>query len=246
MAKIDTKTTTISEHSLESSTSAKNRSVTFDSEQGMNLLVNNITRSFFYQLRQLRSIRRSLSTDAAKTLVHSLISSRVDYCNSIFYGATNIVVRRLQSVLNAAARLISNKRKFDHITPRLRDQLHWLPISQRIDSRSQSSFTTPVASPRGEWRGPDPPTSVQTPLGISANPLKSVFLHIGGGGGTPCMYIVTFTAHQQRNMVRTPPLFWGWRCHCTTPSMAKVRHTSAAPAILSGRSAPGFTYILLF
>ena len=32
-----------------------------------------------------------------------------------------------------------------------------------------------VASPRGEWRGPDPPTSVQTPLGISANPLKSFF-----------------------------------------------------------------------
>ena len=54
-------------------------------------------------------------------------------CNSIFYGATNIVVRRLQSVLDAAARLISNKRKFDHITPVLRDQLHWLPIRQRID-----------------------------------------------------------------------------------------------------------------
>ena len=51
-----------------------------------------------------------------------------------FYGATNIVMRRLQSVLNAAARLISNKRKFDdRITPVLRDQLHWLPFSQRIE-----------------------------------------------------------------------------------------------------------------
>ena len=100
----------------------------------MDLHVNNITRSCFYKLRQLRSIRRSLSTDAAKTLVHSLISSRVDYCNSVFYGATNVVVRRrLQSVLNAAARLTSNRRKFDHITPVLRDQLHWLPIRQRID-----------------------------------------------------------------------------------------------------------------
>ena len=55
------------------------------------------------------------------------------YCNSIFYGATDVVVRRLQSVLNAAARLISNRRKFDHITPVLRDQLHWLHIRQRID-----------------------------------------------------------------------------------------------------------------
>ena len=42
-------------------------------------------------------------------------------------------MRRLQSVLNAAARVISNKRKFDHITPVLRDQLHWLPIRQRIE-----------------------------------------------------------------------------------------------------------------
>ena len=133
LAKIDTKTMTIGEHSIESSTSAKNLGVTFDSELGMDLHVNNITRSCFYQLRQLRSIRRSLSTYAAKTLVHSLISSRVDYCNSIFYGATDVVVRRLQSVLNAAARLISNRRKFDHITPVLRDQLHWLPIRQRID-----------------------------------------------------------------------------------------------------------------
>ena len=128
LAKIDTKTMTSGEHSLESSTSAKNLGVTFDSELGIDLHVNNITRSCFYQLRQLRSIRRSLSTDAAKTLVHSLISSRVDYCNSIFYGATDVVVRRLQSVLNAAAR-----RKFDHITPVLRDELHWLPIRQRID-----------------------------------------------------------------------------------------------------------------
>ena len=130
LAKIDTKTMTIGEHRIKSLTSAKNLGVTFDNELGMDLHVNNITRSCFYQLRQLRSIRRSLSTDAAKTLVHSRISSRVDYCNSIFYGATNIVVGRLQSVLNAAARL---QKKFDRITPVQRDELHWLPIRQRID-----------------------------------------------------------------------------------------------------------------
>ena len=84
---------------------------------GMDLHVNNITRSCFYQLIQLRSIRRSITMEASKTLVHSLISSRVDYCsNSIFYGATNAVLRKLQSVLNAAVRLITNTRKYDHIT----------------------------------------------------------------------------------------------------------------------------------
>ena len=63
---------------------------------------------------------------------HSLVSSRVDYCNSIFYGVTNAILRRLQSVLNTASTLITNTRKFDHITPVLRDQLHWLPIRQHI------------------------------------------------------------------------------------------------------------------
>ena len=132
LAKIETECMQIGEHCIKFSTSAKNLGVTFDPELKMDLHVNNITRSCFFQLRQLRSIRRSLTMEATKTLVHSLVSSRVDYCNSIFYGATNAVLRRLQSVLIAAARLITNTRKFDHITPVLRDQLHWLPIRQRI------------------------------------------------------------------------------------------------------------------
>ena len=114
----------------------KESGVTFDPELGMDLHVNNITRSCFFQLRQLRSIRRSFTMEASKTLVHTLISRRVDYCNSIFYGATNTVLQRLQSVLNAAARLITNTRKFDHITPVLRDQLHWFPIRQRINFKT--------------------------------------------------------------------------------------------------------------
>ena len=132
LAKIETQSIHIGDHLIKFSTSAKNLGVTFDPELGMDLHVNNITRSCFYQLRQLRSIRRSLTMEASNTLIHSLVSSRVDYCNSIFYGATNTVLRRLQSVLNAAARLITNTRKSDHITPVLRDQLHWLPIRQRI------------------------------------------------------------------------------------------------------------------
>jgi len=70
--------------------------------------------------------------DAAKTLVHALITTRVDYCNSVLYGITTTNLRPLQSVINAAARLITGKCKFDHITDTLRDDLHWLPVRQRI------------------------------------------------------------------------------------------------------------------
>ena len=41
-------------------------------------------------------------------------------------------VQRLQMVLNAAARLIVGTGKFSHVTPILRDVLHWLPVQHRI------------------------------------------------------------------------------------------------------------------
>ena len=42
-----------------------------------------------------------------------------------------LLLRRLQSVQNAAARLVTRARRCDHITPVLR-QLHWLPVRQRV------------------------------------------------------------------------------------------------------------------
>ena len=93
---------------------------------------NSIVRSCFYQLKQLRSVRRTLTRDATLTLVHAFVSSRVDYCNSVFAGSAETVVKKLQSVQNAAARLIACKKRNDHITPVLRDELHWLPVRERI------------------------------------------------------------------------------------------------------------------
>ena len=87
----------------------------------------------FYKLRQLRTIRHSLSADNARMLVHALVSTQVDYCNSILYQVAAVHLRPLQSVLTAAARLIVRKHKYDHITPTLRDDLHWLPVHRRIE-----------------------------------------------------------------------------------------------------------------
>ena len=62
----------------------------------------------FYHLRQLKTVRRSLTEDAAKSLVHAFVTSHIDYCNSVIYGAR---AAHIQNVLNAAARLILHKRK---------------------------------------------------------------------------------------------------------------------------------------
>jgi len=85
-----------------------------------------------FNSRQLRPFTRSLTAEAAKTLVQAFISCRLDYCNSLLYGVTDNVMRRVQSLQNAAARLITGARRRDHITPVL-CQLHWLPVRQRVE-----------------------------------------------------------------------------------------------------------------
>jgi len=90
-----------------------------------------LCRSCLFQLRQLRMVRSSLTLEAAKTLVHAIVSSRLDYCNSLLYGIGDNLLTKLQTVQNAAARVVTGTRKFDHITPVLR-QLHWLPVRQWI------------------------------------------------------------------------------------------------------------------
>ena len=102
-----------------------------DSQLTMKDHVSALCRSCFWQLRQLRLVRSSLTSDTAKTLLHAFISSRLDYCNSLLYGVGDGLLKKLQAVQNAAARVVTGARKFDHITPVLRD-LHWLPVRQRI------------------------------------------------------------------------------------------------------------------
>ena len=63
-----------------------------------------------------------LSQDAAETLIHSFITSRVDYCNGLLHGLPAYQLQKLQRVQNAAARLIFMERKYCHITPLLQSE----------------------------------------------------------------------------------------------------------------------------
>lgn len=64
-------------------------------------------------------------------LIHAFISSRIDYCNSLFSSLNKSILHRLQSIQNAAARLLTKLSRYTHITPLLYS-LHWLPVSYRI------------------------------------------------------------------------------------------------------------------
>ena len=87
-------------------------------------------------LKQRRSSRREWQSsrkkidDVTKTVVCALVLCRLDYCNSVLSGLPAEQISRLQRVQNAAARLVLNKKKRDHITPLLKE-LHWLPVKHR-------------------------------------------------------------------------------------------------------------------
>ena len=66
-----------------------------------------------------------------RALVQAFAYCRLDYCNSLLTGAADVHFKRLQSVHNAVARLVSGARRHDHITPVL-TKLHWLPVRKRV------------------------------------------------------------------------------------------------------------------
>ena len=101
--------------------SVRNLGCIFDQRLSMEGHINNIVSGCMLQLRQLRSVRRSLSDQAATLLVHAFVTSRLDYCNTILYGVSDRVLHKLQLLQNAAARLIVKNNHYDHITPVLRD-----------------------------------------------------------------------------------------------------------------------------
>ena len=74
-----------------------------------------------------------IDRDSIKVLVHAFVMSRLDYCNAVIAGSPRYITDKLQCVLNAAARLVTGTRKFDHgLSHLLHKELHWLDVSERI------------------------------------------------------------------------------------------------------------------
>ena len=107
----------ISDCAVTSSASVKDLGITFDSTFGLEQHISNLCRGAYLQLHNIWRIRRFIDESSARSLVQAHIMSRLDYCNSLFYGLPSSKRQKLQRVQNAAAQVVTKTKNFDHITP---------------------------------------------------------------------------------------------------------------------------------
>ena len=105
--------------------------VIFDKRMTFDDQIDHVCKSSINHLRNLFRIRTYLDVNAASTVIHTFITTRLDYCNHLYFGLPKYKVKKLQQIQNIASRYVTGARKYDHITPIL-VQLHWLPVSDRV------------------------------------------------------------------------------------------------------------------
>ena len=103
--------------------------VHIDSDLGASTHVRRTVSRCFAALRQLQHLHRFVTDDCFRSLVVSLVHSRLDYGNFLLVALPAYQQRHLASVLNAAARLVYRLRHYDHITDALAT-LHWLHLPE--------------------------------------------------------------------------------------------------------------------
>ena len=114
------------------SSSARNIGFIFDSDMSFTDQINSLSKSCHFHIRDIRRIRHLRPLSAATALANSLVSSKLDYCNSLYNGISQANLNKIQRIQNTLARVVTKTLKFEHITPILK-KLRWLPIKQRID-----------------------------------------------------------------------------------------------------------------
>ena len=94
--------------------------------------IEQLCKSACLQIHNISRILPLLTQEAAQILIQAFILSRLDYANALYFGLPDSLIQKLQHVQNAAARLVCQVRKYDHIKPVLKS-LHSLPVRQHIE-----------------------------------------------------------------------------------------------------------------
>ncbi len=96
----------IGDVTIDPTSSCRNLGVLFDKNLSMEAHISNVSRCMMFHLRSISAIRLLLTESATAQLVHSLVTSRLDYCNSLLYGLPDCHLQKLQRIQNIAARIV--------------------------------------------------------------------------------------------------------------------------------------------
>ena len=121
----------ISGSTVYQSVSVRNLGVTLDAELNMQAHVANTCRLSMISVRHVGKIRRFIDNKTTEMLMNCLVTSRIDYCNSLLCGISSASVAKLQRIQNLCARIITRS-PWDTSTSTMLRNLHWLPVSERI------------------------------------------------------------------------------------------------------------------
>ena len=119
--------------SIIASTNIRDLGVQLDSTMSMAVHVSRTCRTAYARLRCICRILLSLLVSARKTLVHALLTSKLDFGNAALCGITGVLLHRLEMVQRAAERVYLGLRRRDqHSMTAALQQLHWFPVAYRI------------------------------------------------------------------------------------------------------------------
>ena len=112
-------------------TSAKDLGVILDLHLTYDHHISKTVSSCISKLYQINRVKESFDKETLKLLITSLVFSKMLYCSTVWSNTSTQNINKLQSIQNFASKIVTNSRKFDHVTPLLR-HLNWLPVKQLL------------------------------------------------------------------------------------------------------------------
>ena len=99
----------VGEDGIPPTASCRNIGVVFDDTLTFETHINSVYKTSFWHLRSIWCITRTKSS--LEILIHAFITNKLDYCDSLLTGLPKYLIKRIQPVQNAAARLVSGSKK---------------------------------------------------------------------------------------------------------------------------------------
>ena len=96
--------------------------------------INKLTSTLYNILKKLPQTRSYLDTDTTKIIIQALVLCKLDYCNSLLLGSSELQLDKLQRIQNVTCRVIFNLNKYDYNSPQL-ESLHWLEVQGKMSTR---------------------------------------------------------------------------------------------------------------